>query len=272
VFRKVKVFGERNSGTNYLERLLKANFDVELLPGTRPMSHTEIAVRLNNVPKHDRAVLREAIIDDDIQRIRYTGLGWKHGAPDLATLRQSEEHVRKVLFVTIFRHPYTWLRSLHRRPYHSLLSKVDFSSFIRSPWVSVRRDNIDRACLDNPVQLWNAKSAALLRLGNETQLTTVLICYEDLLARFDESMERFSSYGLTRQDSSIWNQIHEGTKDKTRHYSDYVAELRNDPLGSGISIDDIRFIDNEVDQEVATTLRYELLNHREAKLTGNKSG
>ncbi len=42
----VKIMGERNSGTNYLDALIRKNFDVSILPGSVPKSFNRIlAVR-----------------------------------------------------------------------------------------------------------------------------------------------------------------------------------------------------------------------------------
>ncbi|MBW2390212.1 MAG: hypothetical protein JRG89_17555 [Deltaproteobacteria bacterium] len=35
---RVKIYGERNTGTNYLSALLDKNLDVELLPGVAPFA------------------------------------------------------------------------------------------------------------------------------------------------------------------------------------------------------------------------------------------
>jgi len=88
----IQIFGERCSGTNYLEHLLKENFCSIKFPWE---------------------------------------YGWKHGfpPPDIPA-------ADNCLFVVIHRHPYDWIRSFHRNPWHSAweLRNLDFSEFIRREW------------------------------------------------------------------------------------------------------------------------------------------
>jgi hypothetical protein len=90
--RRIQIYGERCSGTNFLERLLIENL----------MSVT---------------VCRD--------------FGWKHGfhSPDVG-------EADDCLFLVIYRNPFDWLRSLHRRPFHAAppLRRVPFSDFIRREW------------------------------------------------------------------------------------------------------------------------------------------
>ena len=76
--KKVKVFGERNSGTIYLEKLLVKNFKVDIAD--------------------------------------YFTLGWKHRlAPHKEELDKIEDDI---IYLILVKNPYAWLRSMHRKPYH----------------------------------------------------------------------------------------------------------------------------------------------------------
>lgn len=78
--KKIKIFGERNSGTNYLEQLLKKNIkniDI-LLPGYN------------------------------------SGSGWKHGFPNIKLFNNLDN----VLFIFIIRDLKSWLKSMFKQPYH----------------------------------------------------------------------------------------------------------------------------------------------------------
>ena len=96
------VFGERNSGTNYVSELLRRNF-----------------AKLTNMAS------------DKIERFGFR-YGWKHG---FATMVSAP---RNALCVIVVRHPETWLRSMHQRPWHSTsaVRHKSFSDFIRSEWTS----------------------------------------------------------------------------------------------------------------------------------------
>ncbi len=82
---RVKIYGERNTGTNYLSALLDKNLDAELLPGVVP-SVVDIVQAL--VPE------REAIktLYSSLTFARH--LGWKHelDAHSLAFINQQLDH------------------------------------------------------------------------------------------------------------------------------------------------------------------------------------
>ena len=76
---KIKIFGERNSGTNYIKKLLRKN----------------IKSQFNFVSG------------------KYTSKsGWKHGLPD------SSKIDKQTLVIFIVRELSTWLNSMYFRPYH----------------------------------------------------------------------------------------------------------------------------------------------------------
>ena len=99
---ELMVFGERNSGTNLAHELLK-----------------------RNVP---------AFAESPGDRIGRFGFryGWKHGFPQMLAAPDT------ALAVGLFRHPETWLRSMHARPWHAVptLRDLSFDAFIRAEWQS----------------------------------------------------------------------------------------------------------------------------------------
>jgi hypothetical protein len=89
---QIKIFGERNSGTNYIKRLLTVNLKtkIKLHSGT------------------------------------YTNpLGWKHCLPDPQTIINK----KNTLIIFIIRNLEEWLNSMYFRPYH-LKGKKNFNDFI----------------------------------------------------------------------------------------------------------------------------------------------
>jgi hypothetical protein len=89
----IKIYGALNSGTIYLEWLIKKNLDVKILD------------------TYD--------------------LGWKHRiAPSREEI--TDEMLEKVIFVCLSKNPYAWLLSMHKRPYHhESLKKLSFGEFIK---------------------------------------------------------------------------------------------------------------------------------------------
>ena len=131
--RRLKIYGEQNSGTIYLYWLIKRNLDVEL----------------------DESPV----------------LGWKHRlAPSEDEI--PEENKESTLFVCLVKNPYSWLLSMHKRPYHhESLKKLSFSDFLKYSYGDYR----------NPIVMWNKKSRSYVELGNYVN-NHALIRYEDLLA------------------------------------------------------------------------------------------
>ncbi|WP_299354017.1 hypothetical protein [uncultured Shimia sp.] len=106
--------------------------------------------------------------------------GWKHSAPDqrfsdtfLAT------HNPAVLIIV--RHPASWLLSMHRNPFHTLVHiPREFSSFVRQPWLTAGRDCVGRRMFDSLIDMMIAKVASYTRLL-ATYENSAIIRYEDLV-------------------------------------------------------------------------------------------
>jgi len=96
------VFGERNSGTNNVMELLRRNFP--------------------------------AFADSPADRVGTSGFryGWKHAFPQMLAAPPS------TLAVGVFRNPETWVRSMHKRPWHvgPRLAALPFHEFLRARWFS----------------------------------------------------------------------------------------------------------------------------------------
>ena len=106
----IKVYGERNSGTNYLSALIRLNFSVRELDGCVPWPVMGLQLILPG---------REAVRDVWFSKTFGHNFGWKHMCVrPVAELKQYTISSRRLHFVTITKNPYSWLLSMHRRPYH----------------------------------------------------------------------------------------------------------------------------------------------------------
>ncbi len=95
--KEIKVYGERNSGTNYLISLLEAN------------------MKGNDV------------------KIVQKKYGWKHRFVDAQELRKAD--TQHTLFIHISKDPYSWVVSMHGKPHHAPhLYGLDFDTFLNSEW------------------------------------------------------------------------------------------------------------------------------------------
>jgi hypothetical protein len=154
----VKIYGERNTGTNYLTKLMERNFLVKLLPGVVPKYVTSLQKYF-----HDNESVRDLYF-------RFTfpkNLGWKH------SLVKPVDHLQKykitstnLFFITLTKNPYSWLLSLYKKPYHSCIASYsDFDDFLIMPWGTVQREN-SPLYYKNPIDLWNCKNRSYLQLGD----------------------------------------------------------------------------------------------------------
>lgn len=90
----VKVFGERNSGNNYLIHLIRNN----TLFDPQPLHHNQT-------------------------------YGWTHGKPKI-----TPKNLEDIYFIILVKNPYAWLLSLHTRPYGEnpeMYKRMKFEEFIR---------------------------------------------------------------------------------------------------------------------------------------------
>lgn len=93
---KIKLFGERNSGTNFCNKLMRRNFeDIDVLGGT------------------GKAILQH---------------GWKHGRPDSKLLDKFNKN--EIIYVFIIRNLDSWLNSMYHKPYHIKKKKKKYFQFI----------------------------------------------------------------------------------------------------------------------------------------------
>ncbi len=113
----IYVFGERNSGTNYVNSLIMKN----CVSGARRGLYSA----------QNKA-----------------SFGWKHGFPNMIAAPDD------VLAIAVYREPVAWLHSLCRAPWHTAphLRKLSFSKFIRSEWMSIIDDEGFGVAEDDP--LW----------------------------------------------------------------------------------------------------------------------
>jgi len=113
---KFTIFGERNSGTNYLQKIMLHNFDLKLT-WEYGWKHWYIK------DHHPRG--RANTTTDAVGKI---------------SIQSSSD----TLVIFIVRNPIDWLRAIHNNPYHAENVAADFSEFIRSPWICSTRVSYGR--------------------------------------------------------------------------------------------------------------------------------
>jgi hypothetical protein len=231
--RRFLVYGERNSGTNFADALLRQNF-----PG-----------------------LEAERGDSGRSGFRY---GWKHGFPTMIAAPPD------MLAVVMVRDPVTWVGSLHAKPWHAgrRLRGLPISDFIRAEWVSViddrgfgvrkgdprwgqellwDRDPATGLRFRNVLKLRTAKTAGFLRLADMFRNHSI-VRYEDAAA---------DPAGLVQAVAARFGMV------QTADFAPVVAERGNARSGSyqpkvyaELDAADLGFLWSELDRDQEARLGY----------------
>lgn len=244
-FPVIKLYGERNTGTNYLSQLLELNLEVTLLPGTIPNWLQPFIPRLEWP--------RDMYFSLTFSR----NLGWKHRiAPsphELAKFRGAGP----VYFLTVTKNPYSWLLSLYRRPYHNYTHKGSFEEFLQRPWPTVRREGHPTP-FENPVIVWNEKNRSYLNLGQYASCLNLR--YEDLLSDPKETVERIAVHFNISKKSCYFQNVTESTKGDSRTFSQYQEYYIQEKWREKLSPQAIDIINRYVDTQLMSHFGYSLIS------------
>lgn len=137
---KFQILGERNSGTNYLLKVMNFNFDLE---------HTS------------EYGFKHWFIKDHHPR----------GPPNKTTDRDCVTPLSdsdNTLFIFIVREPIEWLQSMHRQPHHANLHRqLSFSDFIQRGWISFEPTNPNSTSYSS----WESENGIYWIEGSENIIT-----------------------------------------------------------------------------------------------------
>jgi len=251
----VKIFGERNSGTNYLQQLIKINFKCSLLTGnTQNIYYNQSKISLINGVQGK--IIQETYQDIEHERILSSDFGWKHGCVPINDIIASN-HSKYTLFVVIVKNPYFWIRSMYEKPYHNFFQSGEiknFKQFLKTRWITVKRDGVGKVFLDSPVELWTLKSTSYLLLNNIPNINCVFLRYEDLLADFQKSMEMLAESLECLNDEFV--NISKSTKTKDFTYEDYKNKYSPDKLLEILDSEDIKFLNDRIPTELMKLFGY----------------
>ena len=246
----VKIYGERNTNTNYLGELIRLNLVAQCIPGVVPRKMREIQTRLPA-----KNLLRDIYFAATFHK----NLGWKHSKVKDADSLRKHTLVKQngVCFVTITKNPYSWLMSLYKRPYHQQYKvKPDFETFLQLPWTTVRRENV-RGHIANPIELWNIKNRSYL------QLETLSVLNLTTEAIFEDAELVLQKIGKTFDiaiRSSTFINFEESTKYEAKG-SDYYREFYiKEKWKENLSKEARSIINYYVDKDLMAKFGYKLLN------------
>lgn len=253
---KVKIFGERNTGTNYLYRLIDINFNVKLLRGTAPHLIYSFFKRLKEMHIIDEfSEFEEYLIDRYFDIKKTTNLGWKHALISDTFRKFLKTYEEDTLFLTLTKNPYAWLLSMYRKPYHYLRNVKSFQHFLSKTYTCVDRENARN--FENPVIMWNEKNRSYLNLQKLKNAKSLR--FEDLLRNpimeVNEIAQRFNIKLLKEDVENFEN----STKDKKKSFNFYQEYYLKEKWKEELTKQDIRTINRHLDKNIMKKFNYKMI-------------
>lgn len=250
-----KIYGERNTGATYLEKLVNKNFATDILRGDFGVDKRVLRLVLQQHKPKLRPAENNRLQDKYHERILYSDFGLKHAAPPVDVIRAAP-HSQNTLFLMITKHPVFFLSSLHNRPENPLWNEEDisFDQFLTTPWPVSERDNLGEKPLESPIELWNRKMRAYVTLMGAAD-NVIHIRYEDLLSDFNETLDKISEYIPTT--SNGYTNIRRSIKasDNLR-FEDYARRYKYHKIKTDYKKRDLEFIYRKVDSDLMAALEY----------------
>lgn len=262
MFKWIKIYGERNCGTTYLHQLLQGNLGPILLRGVVPWYIHRTARSVGSAVRAiggDGWSVQERVKDAWFASTMRFNLGWKHMRPlsgrQLSALSISHD----ALFLTLTKNPYSWLLSLYRRPYHRgpVVGDLSFTRFLTTPWLPVRRENLDSVAGLTPISLWNLKNRAYLDIAPD--LHVMNLTYEQLLSD-PESVTMRIAAACGKEIVPRFVNVRNSTKgDAGRDFSTYRDYYLSEKWRPAIDPMSYQVINEGIDKELVTHFGYELI-------------
>jgi len=251
--RRVKVFGERNTGTRAVMKMLRALEGVSIATPTIPTPDLDmlLARAEETLTDFHLELFRDAL--EDIRRSRFGAISdWKHAAPQIDDSYAAKS--ASVLFLV--RDPYSWMVSFYRNPYHSRAPKPDtIEGMLRQPWLALERDHVERVLL-SPMMLWNAKLRAYRDFANAAPVPSAVLYFEDFVRAPVPALKK----ALSRFDISADGlaEIEETTKETGMNRATRMAYYQNEDWKKELTPEAVQLINTYVDWDVATSFGYKL--------------
>lgn len=247
--KPIKIYGERNTNTRYIETLIEINLHATQLDGVAPGY-----IRTTQKILPGKEWLRDLYFSLSYKN----NLGWKHACvKTVRELKNLDSLRRDICFVSVTKNPYSWLLSLHRNPYNQQFrkDKPDFETFLQTEWKTNARDNCEKL-LKNPIELWNLKNASYLQLA---ELGGLNITTEDVIRDPEAIINTIAGHFSIKKRVDEFLNYEDSTKDVKKDFAYYQDYYLNERWREGISGDAIAIINNTVDRTLMKRFGYEVI-------------
>jgi hypothetical protein len=213
---RVKIFGERNTGTNASSRIIEGNSDARCLPATSGDLNPLLG-RIGNTAWLPGKKIRERLLDSIFE-----GKGplcaWKHCATNFADAAPFDG----VLVLFTVRHPASWLVSLFNRPYQRLeRTPSTLAEFLNSKWETAGREQLGRASF-RPLDLLQVKLDSYFSFAGrlaERGIAHHFLRFEDIVLN---QQAIYSSIAPDLENARTnFHELRTSTKDRSKTLDDY---------------------------------------------------
>lgn len=260
--KQIKVFGERNTGTRAVIRMIDAAAGLRGAghPGVSAKDlepYRQMAEQLEEImPGAWKKVYREAVRDVQDDAMGPVG-AWKHAAPIYGS--GFLEFDIRVLFMV--RNPYSWALSLFKRPYHYLGQRRDeFEEFLVFPWLTMGRDRVDKI-LGSPMDLWTLKLEAYQffeERAREAGTPCATLKFEDFVN--DPVSSLGGALGQLVEEPVVVEELTVPTKKNGLKAAERRAYYANEEWRSGLTASAVSIMNNWIDWRIAEKYGYPRLD------------
>lgn len=252
---KIKIYGERNTGTNFLEDLIRLNFDCEVVKSNLPGPIKSLLKGLR-----ERKSLHLDFLDEPIKDFFHTWVyarryGWKHKL--LEPSAGATIHEAGLRYLLTNRDPYAWLHSMYKRPHNLGVNTRDmsFAEFLSTPCHTVRREGVPFRKYSNPVEIWTIKSQAMQKFFDERSCQ--IITHEQMVLNPEEALAKFAQQTNLPMNDKL--QVPQSsTKKDGRTKADIERVILDREWLAHYRTTDLAFVNQYLDVDTMSYFGYEL--------------
>lgn len=251
--KSVKIFGERNTSTNALYKVIEQNSKSRVAPSTID----EVSPNLYSLIRYGSRIkmphqVREMIIDYAFPKTTAID-SWKHTTTNFKNV----DDLQDVHVIFCVRHPASWILGLYRKPYHIYEKNYnDLYSFLATRWKTVGRERLHNATT-SATEIYNLKLESYSTLKNmlsENKISYSVVRHEDFAVNQLEVFQKIAPY--LDQPTEKFHPLEVSTKDKSKD-SEYYKEYYGEKLWvKDIDKKSLDKINNEIDWHQLSSYEY----------------
>lgn len=230
----IKVFGERNTGTRAITRIIRHNSksfvyqkkEADILGALGHLACIEKLIPIKG--RYNQYIKDYAYLKKDLT------WQWKHCATNFESLDKMEN----VHIVFMVRDPLSWLLSLYKNPYERFIEiPEEFGEFIHCEWKTSGRERLKRKTI-SPVKLYEKKLLyyrKFMKLLDENNITYSIIRLEDLIRDQKAEFQKIEKFLDSPQKK--FEELKESTKSRNTSIDYYRNYYNNGLWRNEISIE-----------------------------------